>query len=187
MLVAELNLAEAAGDDQIYIGCLERLLAIDPGNSDRRFHLAYKYSLLELDGAAAFHYSRIDITDRDGGRRNNLGVSLDRIGLPGFAIAAYRESEALGETLATANVAGKLIEGGFLSEAQQSLDRAVKLDDHHVNVDKAVSRLKSAPEREEKNQDDIFTKARVLSEFNRPSMLRVLMVTAPQPFWAKAM
>ena len=54
------------------------------------------------------------------------------------------------------NLAYKLMNGGFLAEADVELKRALSADDFHRNVGEAVSALKDIPEDEEKKLDETF-------------------------------
>jgi|HubBroStandDraft_1064217.scaffolds.fasta_scaffold04042_4 tetratricopeptide (TPR) repeat protein len=167
ILAAELEFADAAGESQVYVACLERLLEIDPGDIDRRFSLAYKYADIKMDADALFHYLKIPRSARTQTSWNNLGVSYSEVGMPGRSVDAYREGERLGGTLAMANLAGKLTDAGFFEEAGEILATALKVEDHHKNVDTALATLKGAPEKEDKKLDEVFGKASRLSEYYR--------------------
>jgi hypothetical protein len=94
-------------------------------------------------------------------------VSLDRLGLRGKAIAAYRKSEDGGETLAMSNLANKLIEAGFLIEAQRICDVALSKENYHKNIGATLGRLKELPDEEEKSEAEAFAKASPKSDFYR--------------------
>ena len=57
-------------------------------------------------------------------------------------------AEAEGETLASSNLAIRLLEAGFAPEATQLLETAQAVPDHSKNVDSTMSRVKSVDEDE---------------------------------------
>jgi tetratricopeptide (TPR) repeat protein len=167
VLQAKRDLAEQENDNDTAIAILERLIEINPGDIDSRFSLAYKYSDTGRDDLAAFHYSRIPLAERQPHAWNNLGVSLERLGLPIKAVAAYKKSEGLGETLAMSNLAIKLRSAGFIQEAHKTLDAALKIEDHHKNVESTLASIRDEQDAEDKKETATYEKAKPISEFYR--------------------
>ena len=165
VLQAERKLAEMANEDEILTATMERLLDLDPTDIETRFALAYKYADMGSNELAAMHYAKIPYAERSAFAWNNLGVAFDQIGLPAKSVDAYRKSEEMGETLAMSNLANKLIEAGFLSEAQTICNEALKLKDIHKNVGSTLGRLRGLPEDEDKKEAEALKKAKPLSEF----------------------
>jgi tetratricopeptide (TPR) repeat protein len=166
-LHAELRLAEVRGDDSLLVGVLERLLAIDPSNFDNRFALAYKYGDMGRDDLAVHHYLKIPEASRSAIAWNNLGVSFERLGLPGKSVRAYREAEAAGETLAASNLAIRLLDAGFVPEAKKILETAQNLPNHSKNVDSTMSRAKGVDEDEAEKEKSALSEASAVSAFYR--------------------
>ena len=167
VLEATKNLAEKEKDDEIVIGAFERLIEINPGDIETRFELAYKYSDMSREDMAAFHYSRIPAKERTSSAWNNLGVSLERLGLPIQAITAYRESEKLGETLAMSNLAIRFLNAGFLLEAKKILDVALKIENHHKNVVSTLGTINDSQDAESKKETANHEIAKPISEYYR--------------------
>lgn len=163
----EQKLAEHSKDSVIEITALERLLELDPADDDSRFALAYKYSQMGDDDLAVYHYLRIPAANRTPIAWNNLGVSLSGIGLPIKAISAYRESQTKGETLAMSNLAHKFLESGFLEEAKAMVDAALKIPDHHKNIDKALGTIETNQEEEGKRETASLEKSKLASAYYR--------------------
>lgn len=161
------NIAEQEKDDETMLAVLERLIEINPGDADARFSLAYKYSEAGHDNLAAFHYSRIPPAERKSHAWNNLGVSLERLDMPIKSVAAYKESEKLGETLAMSNLAIKLRNAGFAEEAHKTVYAALKIDDHHENIETTLTSIKDAQDAENKKEIATYEKAKPISEFYR--------------------
>lgn len=166
-LGVERRLAEEGGDDSLLIGALERLLALDPSDLDDRFALAYKYSDMGRDDLAVHHYLRIPEESRSAIAWNNLGVSFERLGLPGKSVHAYRKAQAAGETLAASNLAIRLLDAGFVPEATHILEEAQTVSDHNKNVDSTMSRAKSVDEDEGEKEKSALSKAGAVSAFYR--------------------
>jgi tetratricopeptide (TPR) repeat protein len=167
VLLAEKAIAEETRNNEAYIGTFERLLELDPSNADYRYSLAHKYSDLGMDGSSAFHYSKIPIRERNASVWNNLGVAFDRLGVEGLSVDAYRASERLGETLAMSNIALKYLSAGFLEEADAILKRAVVIPDHDKNVERAMVRVGTQTEAEQKKEAETFETAQKTSDFYR--------------------
>lgn len=167
ILEAELKIAEFTKEIEVAVGAMERKLEIDPSNTNARFALAYKYSERNLDDLAYFHYQKIPFAERSAVTWNNIGVARDELELHVKAVQAYRKSEELGETLAMSNLANKLLKVGFLKEAQEICDTALKLDGYHKNIGRTLGQLKSANENEDKKEESILRDAKPISDFYR--------------------
>lgn len=161
------ELAEMENDKDLLFGLTERLLHLRPDDSESRFALAYNYSQAGQDDISLFHYLKIPYQERGAGTWNNLGVEFDRFDLVNNSVKAYRKSEELGETLAMSNLSQKLIKAGFLEEAEEICNRALKIANYHKNVSHAISSIKDLPEEEGKKEKEIVDKAKPLSEFYR--------------------
>jgi hypothetical protein len=134
-------------------------------DKDMRFSLAYKYSNIENNDLAVFHYLRIPSEERTSMTWNNLGVAFGLSGLPAKSVNAYRRAEQLGETLAMSNIAEKLITAGFLPEAKEECDNAMKIDNYHKNIITTIARFNQIPEIENNGESSILQRARPVSDF----------------------
>ena len=167
LLLAEKALSELRKDDDSEIGLLERQLQLNPTDNETRFGLAYKYSNNGRDDMAAYHYSRIRTPVRSAIAWNNFGVALESLKLPVKAVEAYRNSAGLGETLAMSNLAHRFLNAGFVDEAKQILGEALRIADHHKNVDKALGTIRDRMDDEEKQETSVYEKGKPVSEFFR--------------------
>jgi tetratricopeptide (TPR) repeat protein len=167
VLEFEVNWAEATNSDELLLGALERMLQLDPTNHDRRFQLAYKYSNLEMNQLATFHYQCIPRPARTAMTWNNLGVAKTSLQLPGRAMTAFRKSEGLGETLAMSNIADRFIDSGFFPEAKDLLERALSQKDPDGRVASVLNRAEEARTYEDKKEAEVLEKAKLLSHFYR--------------------
>ena len=173
------EIAEHADDNDGVLGLTERLLQLHPEDIDARFRLALKYSEAGSHDLAMLHYLKIPYQERAAGTWNNLGVEFDHFDLESKSIVAYRKAEELGETLAMSNLAQKLIRGGFIAEAEEVCERAVKIKDYHKNVGYAITRIKDLPEEEAKKEKEITTKAVPVGEFYRDYGQGLISETVP--------
>lgn len=167
VLIWTIDIAEVRNDGETQIAAMERLLELTPDDHERRFKLAYRYSQTERPELSTYHYLRIPVANRGGTEWDNLGVAFDGLSMPIRSVAAYRESRALGETLAMSNLSGKFLEAGFIDEAKALLVSAIEFTDHHRNVDKNMVRVKDAVDEENKKEEAAIKKAKPLSDFYR--------------------
>ena len=159
--------ADIEKEKHLLFGLTERLLQLRPDDVDSRFSLAYNYSQANQNELSLYHYSKIPYDRRHSMAWNNLGVQFDVSDLPSKSVDAYRKAEALGETLAMSNLAQKLIKSGFLAEATEICDRAIKMTDYHQNIGHAIARIKVVPIEEQNKENVVLDKARPLSDFYR--------------------
>jgi hypothetical protein len=163
------DIADATKDDQRSLAAMERMVELNPSDIDTLFSLAFKYSSCGNEELALFHYLKIPDSERTKMTWNNLGVQFDRLSLPAKSAASYRRSEAMGETLAMANLALKFLRVGFLPEAQKILDAAVNEKDYHENVLYALTELKDKLGTEDTKVDELRNKSKPTSDFYRQS------------------
>jgi tetratricopeptide (TPR) repeat protein len=147
------------------IEVLERVVQLAPDDWNARFNLAYKYSQVKIRDMSLYHYTQIPYSERTAIAWNNLGVAYQEFEMPAKSIAAYRTSSSKGETLAMSNLAYKFMNAGFLSEANDQLQLALKTEDFHRNVGEAVSALKDIPGEEDKRLKDALKKVEPKRQF----------------------
>ena len=83
---------------------------------------------------------------------NNIGAAAGNLSLDAKAVEAYRRADSLGDTVAISNLANKLINQGFLEEADQLCAKATKIENYDHRIGYAISRLrKSGKRRKRKN------------------------------------
>lgn len=165
LISAMREIAEIEEEKDEFLGFTERLLDLQPDDINLRFGLAYKYSEAGHDNLSLLHYLTIPYREREAGTWNNIGVEYGRFNLNGKAVEAYRMAEELGETLAMSNLAQKLLNAGFLKEAEEICNKAVKKENYHKNIGNAIARIKDISEEEEKRQKEILGKAKPYREF----------------------
>jgi tetratricopeptide (TPR) repeat protein len=132
---------------------LEKALQYRPEDTELRFQAARAYSLADLDALSLLHYMiNLQISPQDEAALNNAGVQYDSLAMPLKAVASYRKSYALGNTLAAANMAYLYLNGGFVDDALQLLNEAKLVDDPHPNVSAAISEAAQKKEAEEETE-----------------------------------
>ena len=166
-LRAIINVAEVSGDALVQIGAMERMLEIDPSDTRIRFQLAYKHASLGNNDIALKRYLEIPPDERDASAWNNIGVEYENFKMSAKSIAAFQKAEKLGETLATSNVAERLLAAGFLQEAKESCERAIALGTYHVNITTTLARIQRMPDEDEKKETNLLQKTREKSDFYR--------------------
>lgn len=155
------------GNDELFLACTERCLELAPDRRQPRFDLSYRYSELNQDANALFHYEKYVAASDDVSGWNNLGVTAAALKLPVIAIEAYRKSEAGGNSLATSNLAFNYLEAGFLDDAVAKCGAALEKPEPHARVIEALAKCRRAKEQEQEKESAIFRDTEMQREFRR--------------------
>ncbi|MBI5149264.1 MAG: hypothetical protein HZA28_00635 [Candidatus Omnitrophica bacterium] len=149
------DIAKAMEDNELFTVFAEKALAINPSNSSLRFSLAYKYSNMDKDVLALYHYNILAANSPDSSNCNNLGVAYASLGMPSKAVESYIRASELGATISRANLAQKLLNEGFIDYANNQLKEAMKSEDYEKdNVGRALLRIDSIREEENKKEKE---------------------------------
>lgn len=148
--------AEELGNDILKIQAIEHIVHLRPYDDDERFSLAYSHSQLGNDELALHHYLAIPSSRRSNFTWNNLGVAYQQFSAPARAIKAFEKSASDGNTLAMSNLAYRYLNVGFLREAKDKLDSALKCEDVHKNVNEAFAALSEVDESESKTIEGVL-------------------------------
>jgi tetratricopeptide (TPR) repeat protein len=150
---------------------LQQALERRPGDAKLRFQAAYAFSDAEEDALAPLilhHYGKVLALDPDYAYAwNNSAVQFGRLNLPITSIARYRRAADLGNTLALANIANKLMGAGFADEAEETLARANEADDPHENVAHSTASLAEKRRTESERRAEILSVGQRQAEFLR--------------------
>src|SRR3990167_6452215 len=129
---------------------LDKAVELKPNDTGLIFKVGYSYAESEYDELSLLHYKNArDINPEDAAVQNNLGVQYDNLKMPVKSILSYKKAEKLGNTLASANLAYRLMNAGFTEEAKTILDTAKTKQDAHPNVNFALSELPKRIEKED--------------------------------------
>lgn len=161
------RIAEVESADDNFCSLTEKILDLRPADTSLRFNLAYKYSNIGQEDLSLYHYLKIPFHERSAVTWNNLGVQFEHFELVNKSVEAYQKSDELGETLAMSNLAQKFIKAGFLKEAEDICNRAIKQKDYHKNVGHAIVRIRDVPEIETNKKEEIVKRVAPIREFLR--------------------
>lgn len=183
---ALLDIAKAQDNFYGSIAAMERILELKPDDIDTRFNIALKQSEKENNDLALHHYLKIPFQDRSPAAWNNIGVTFEQLKLSGKAVEAYRRAAGMEETLAMSNLGNKLLGVGFVNEAREQCEAALKIENPHKNVGELLARATELPELEDKRQDQILETSKPKVEFYRKLGEAVSAgdVIPPRPKWA---
>ena len=160
------SIAKLQKADQMELGLLERIVDLEPGDTDSRFALAFKYSSLKANELSLFHYQRIPVNQRTSMAWNNIGVALDRLSMDAKGVDAYRSAEKSGEGLAMTNLGRQFMGAGFHDEAKQLFDAALRIEGTHKdNAWQALTNMKELKDKENEKEREVLTTAKQRSEF----------------------
>lgn len=121
-----------------------------PDDTSLRFDVAYKYSEQSAHEIAFVHYRRLLQNEPTHIMAlNNIGVDAGSLSLPLTAVSYFKLSQAMDNTLASSNLANRLIDAGFKEEAETLLTTAKSKSTVHRNVSFSIGRLAQAEATEE--------------------------------------
>jgi len=127
----------------------ELALKNTPDDTSLRFDVAFKYSEQGAHELAFDHYRRLLQNDpKHIMALNNIGVDAG-LDLPLTAVSYFKSSQAMDNTLASSNLANRLIDAGFKEEAEAVLTTARGKPDVHRNVSFSIGKLAQAEATEE--------------------------------------
>lgn len=110
------DLAKALNDADLESCALEEAAQLSPSDAALRFRLAYRYSEMNRNQLAAYHYKFL--SENDTAALNNLGAAYHALGIKGSEIDCYvKASEE--NPLAVANLAHAYADRGFFLLAEQ--------------------------------------------------------------------
>jgi hypothetical protein len=133
---------------QLSLSIVERAVSRAPDDTGLRFDLGYRYGEMDRHDISLWHYEAVPETERTGATWNNLGVAFGNLDMAGLAVPALEKSSDMGETLADANLADRLLAAGFFDLATQRASTAMKRENYHPNVVASLSALQTAEEGE---------------------------------------
>lgn len=151
------------------IAAWEHAVEAIPNDTDLRFGLAYRSAQAGLNELAVLHYQAITISKIDQvGAHNNLGVALGALGVRSHQVAEYKNAAGGGYSLAAANLAGLLLDIGFLTEADSWLE-SEKLDQDqlHQNVASARSRAENIRADDKERREEVEGRAVLIQQVVR--------------------
>jgi hypothetical protein len=168
MLVSALTrIADFTKDDALQLALLEYEIEEAPGDTKKRFSLAYLHSQNGNGDMALYHYRRIPNAQRDSVTWNNLCVCYGEIGASVKSVKAFKKSVDGGETLAMCNLGSKLLNGGFFEEARELCENALARETYNKNVPILLNRLQSVDEDEEKKLNKALERVKTKAAFYR--------------------
>ncbi len=154
------------GEQELKALALERALAHQPQNTKIRFQAARAYDLSNFDGLSLLHYGTLlRISPRDDAALNNIALQYESLGMPIKAVEMFRKSIDLGETLASANLARRYLDSGFVDEAVRLLDDAKKKDDVNPNVGSTEAAVSEKQKDEDRKRKEVLKSAREQQQF----------------------
>ena len=133
----------------------EQALELDPNNKTIRFHLAYEASQDGFKQLAIAHYAILAAQRDNGMSLNNYGAALQELGMPVLSVERYTEAVNQGVALASGNLAMRLIDVGFVTEAKSHLAKGEELESTNRMVVAATGRLSSERETELKKLERV--------------------------------
>jgi len=165
LLKSMIEIFENKKDDEYFLSLSEAYLELCPNEHDVRFSTAFKYYDIGESDLSLYHYKKLSKHRPNETVFNNLGVAYSNLGLPAKSVKAYRNSSDQGGTLAMSNLAHKLINEGFLNEAETICNEATQIKDFDKNIGGAISQIKGVQEEEKLKEKVILEKIEPKRDF----------------------
>lgn len=175
------ELYDLANEKNMKALALEKALEFESNNVSYIFDAAYSFSDQGFEELSLLHYDtllRFDPTNAHS--LNNIGVQYQQLDMPIKAVSSYNKSAELGNTLAMANLARKLISEGFIDEAKAKIEKAKAQDKMHPNVGEAISRIEASAKEEDEKEQRSLKVAREHQDY-LSSFCEVYFVSHEQP------
>ena len=153
-----LDISELEKRDDKFVIFSEGSLNYNPDDHTKRFSLAYKYSNIQDDSLAIYHYQILCEKNPNSTNWNNLGVAQERLKLNYKSVESYQKSKDLDGTLAMSNLAKSLIQGGFLNEAEKICNDALQFKNYDKRVAGAISEIRNVKDYEKSEEQKILQK-----------------------------
>ena len=161
------DFSAASKDEESEVAAMERIVELDPSDTQTRWSLAYKHAALGRHDLSLIHYLKIPLGERTPSAWNNIGVEYNQFRISSKAVNAFKKAFELGESISGSNLAEELLTAGFLDDGQKLCKQALAMPDPHSNVAHTLSRLKNAPEEDDKRETSLFEKAREKLDFHK--------------------
>ncbi len=160
------DIYELAEDLEMRAIALEKLIEIQPNNTELRFKAAYSYNQKDFDNLALLHYkTMISFKSDDSAALNNIAVSYSQLDMPILAAKFFKKAIEQKHTLAAANLAYKYMNAGFDEEASELLKEARKSDKIDPKVGEAISDIEKKRQNESKSEEKAIKKAKEQQKF----------------------
>lgn len=160
------DIYELAEDLEMRAIALEKLIEIQPNNTQLRFKAAYSYNQKDFDNLALLHYkTMISFKSDDPAALNNIAVSYSQLDMPILAAKFFKKAIEQKHTLAAANLAYKYMNAGFDEEASELLKEARKSDKIDPLVGEAISDIEKKIQNESKIEEKAIKKASEQQKF----------------------
>ena len=155
-----------AEDPELRALALEKVLESRPNDTGLRFRVAYSYGQKDLSALSLLHYKTLLQFDPNNAiGLNNLAVEYDRLHMPMRSANTYKKAVGLNETLASANLAYRLMNAGFVEDARKLLDKAREQENIHPNVGSAIAAISEKEKGESKTEQDALKAAHEQQSF----------------------
>lgn len=123
------------GNKKLAVYCKDKSQELKPNNRSELFTTAYQASEEGVDELSISNYITLLKIDADNSiALNNLGVKAQEGQLKTKAVENYKKSASHENTLAMANQGFLLLNAGFVEEAKEIAEKALKIEKPHENV-----------------------------------------------------
>lgn len=138
--------------------CLDKAVECNPENLDGMFNAAYSASNNNAPELAICNYNLLTkMSPNSALAINNLGVAISEAGLKIKSVDNYRLASQKENTLAMSNQGYSLLDAGFIDEAEEIADKALKLENPHANIFALKSKIEDKRKEEKKKWEELLS------------------------------
>lgn len=162
------DVAKIITEDDLFVSFAEKALSLNPANNTLRFDLALKYSNLNKSALSLYHNKILTLNSPKSAYLNNQGVNYSNLEMSAKAVEFYKKSAELEDSsTAMGNLAQKLLNGGFLEEAEEKIKKAMGFKGYEKSdIDKPLARISSIAKDEEEKEIKALESIKQERQFN---------------------
>ncbi len=154
------DVEKAQNNEKMEALCLEKNAQLNPTDSSILFQAAYAESDAGFDILAYSNYDTVlALSPNDNMALNNMAVQYAEFSLPVKSVELYKKAAEAGNTLAMSNLAYRMIDSGFISEAEEILKKAIGAEEPDESVFEAMSKIPAKRAHEDKEINKLKEKS----------------------------
>lgn len=171
--------------------CLDKALEFKPDDAELMFDSAYKASQGGLRAIEISNYDILtDISHDNYAAWNNFGVSAETEQIKSIAVNYFERAVELKNTLAMANKGNRLLDAGFLNQAEDIANLAIQEKEPHENVYKLLQKVKETRADDKKKWEEIkeraFNKQKEFRKYISYKFEKTKILELPDKFISKS-
>lgn len=156
------------GNKSLELYCKDKAIEFTTNTKSDLFDVAYLASENKYNSLAISNYdSLLKIDTKNANALNNFGVQAQNENFNIIAIENYKKSSENNNTLSMANQGYLLLDAGFIKEAQEIAQEALKKEEVHENIYSLLSAISEKKKEQEKKWHELINNSKNEQQFIR--------------------